>query len=65
MYRIKQVDFDGKSGNLGEVSIKVLREKAFKVNIFPNPTIETTSIEINVKSGTKVSVSYTHLMPLQ
>ncbi|MBK8079307.1 MAG: PKD domain-containing protein [Saprospiraceae bacterium] len=55
VYRIKQVDFDGKSGNLGEVSIKVLREKAFKVNIFPNPTIETTSIEINVKSGTKVS----------
>jgi hypothetical protein len=55
VYKIKQVDFDGKFEEVGEVSIKVLRENAFTVKVFPNPTIETTSIEINVKSGTEVS----------
>ncbi|MFZ1705526.1 MAG: SdrD B-like domain-containing protein [Saprospiraceae bacterium] len=56
IYRLRQVDFDGKENEVGQVFIGVYREGTFSVNVYPNPTKESATIDIQTTTYAEVSL---------
>jgi len=53
-YRLKQVDFDGKSAYSDLVVIEVRRDLVLRTSVWPNPTFGQFNIEVQAANGTKV-----------
>lgn len=50
-YRIKQVDFDGKTTTFPIISINISKEKDFNLNIYPNPSSgNDVQLTVNIDS---------------
>ncbi|MFZ1703291.1 MAG: SdrD B-like domain-containing protein, partial [Saprospiraceae bacterium] len=55
LYRIRQVDLDGKELLSREVSLQV--EKEWKIDVYPNPTVHEATIDLELDADYKVSIS--------
>lgn len=47
VYRITQVDFDGKMSVVGEVNIKVSRGDGYQISMYPNPSKDFVNVVVN------------------
>lgn len=54
VYRLIQTDFDGRTEVFGPVTIKVVESADINVKLYPNPSINTSFLEINTPIGAKI-----------
>ena len=54
VYRLIQTDFDGRTEVFGPVTIQVVESADLNVKLYPNPSFNTSFLEINTPVGAKI-----------